>query len=346
MTVATKRIRFTVTTGSALQTQAAAMASGAWAQVSPTPAGLNLFVSSGGLFSGGASGLSTGFCSKFARDATNRQFRFIGSDHNARTIHLVYNDATNAWTDGGTPTPWGYPAGGTANHGYEGTTFDSAAGKLWHNPPYDTVMRRWDGGTTWASVATGTSNSATTGAMEYFPQRNAFILVKNQNGTNANLYSTTAAGAATLLANQTIVGADNTHMMVRYSAVRQICYFGGGNGSANTWTVNAAGTVTRLDNCPTGWGCGGGGSSHAFVNPSNGNLIVYSSSSSWRECNPSASPGSQWSSKSGTVNLLSSNTYDGSAYATISSPTEYGVVAFVKTFGSGGSRAEMWLWKP
>ncbi len=350
----------TSTGGGTLAAAAASMAPGSWLQMTGAslPSGLNLFTSSGGLFSGGASGLSIAYCDKFARDPNGKKFYFVGSDHfgipnpsGAHTIALQYTDATNSWSFIGN-VPWGVSPGGNAtpSHGYEGTTFDSTNNRLWHNPPYGTVVRDWNGGTSWGSVSMSSllSYTGSTGNAEFFPERNQVLVAQVESGTSAGLVGISANRTVSQLVNQssnTLSGFGGYSCFNRYSAARKLVYFGGGQGSNRVWTVASDGTVTRRDDCPVSPGPSGSGSSHTFVNPGNGNLIVYSSGSSWRELNPSASAGSQWATKSGAVSVLASNTADGSAYGCMACPTEYGVVAFVKNYSSGAA-AEMWLWKP
>lgn len=348
----------TATANSVLANAAAGMVSGAWLNLTGAnlPAGLNLFVdqAGGNVFSGGAGGLAIAYCSKFARDPNNKKFYFVGSDHNARTILLAYDEATNTWAQpaGATTVPWGYPAGGTANHGYEGTVYDPVNNKLWHNPPYAAVIRDWNSAASWGSVNLTPSSNATsgTGCAEWFPERGKILVFQIESVPNGRLIEIDPVARTTSILAATVPATSDYSYFIRYSAARAMCYFGGGSGSNASravYRVNAAGTVLRLDDCPVNLGPAGSGSSHTFVNPSNGNLIVYSSTSSWRECNPTLASGAQWSVKTPPVSVLTANTNDGSAYGVAACPMEspYGVVAFIKNY-SRTSAAQMWLWKP
>lgn len=343
----------------ALAALASSMARGTWAQMSPAPQGLNLFTAAGGLFSGGASNLAIAYTSGFARDPNNKKFYFVGSDHfgipnpsNAHGVFLSYDEATNAWSFV-SYIPWGVSPGGGATpaHGYENTSYDTVRNKVWHKPPYGKSIRRFDGGSSWSSYSLSpASYGSAIGASVYFPELDKIVYHSVESAPNGILVGLNpATGVGTTLASgSSLSGAGDYSDFMRYSAARQLIYFGGGNGGNSVWTYSAAGVLTRKDNLPaalSGMGPGGNGSKHAFVNPANGNLIGIARASVWYELNPAAALGSQWTVKSGPVSVLSANTVDGSAYGvTACEVPEYGVVVFLKNY-SGGSPAEMWLFK-
>lgn len=357
MSKVSNAVSVVVVGGTALAQRAQTLTSGTFAQMSPTPSGLLLFVRAGGLWTGGASGLSIAYCHKFARDASGKKFYFMGSDHNGQAIFLQYNESTNAWTQAAA-NPFGAgQSGGAPDHGYDHTVFEPSAGKLWHRPYGGTrALRRWDGGTTWGTVdySSAVGYPASTTGLAWFPEMGAFVLHQVENVTNGSLVKVTTAGVVTTLINgdssSTLSGSGDPHCFCVYSAARQLVYFGGGNGGAHIWTVNASGTVTLKDNPPSGVsspGPSGPGAHHATINPANGNLVLIGGPSTWYELNPAASLGSQWTAKGYTFSPLSANTSgDGGAYGMMCCPVEeYGVVCFVKNYSST-SPAEMWLWKP
>jgi len=135
-----------------------------------------------------------------------------------------------------------------------------------------------------------------------------------------------------------------------YSPNHKVVVFGGGDASRKVWKMTAAGVITQLDDVPAGITSlvGPGGAPHAmtFANPANGNIVVMERATNWFELNPTAAPGSQWSVKSGTAQILAANTVDGSAYGVVCATIpEYGVVFFVKAFDIA-QPAQQWLWKP
>lgn len=227
----------------------------------------------------------------------------------------------------------------TPAHSYEGMIFDTTRNKAWHRPPYGTTIRRFDGGSAWStfSLAPASYKNAI-GAVTYFPERDQIIYFAVEslpNGILVGLNPSTGVGT-TLASGSSLSGAGNYSEFMRYSAARQLIYFGGGNGGNGVWTYSASGLLTRKDNLPgalSNMGPNGNGSKHAFVNPANGNLIGIASASVWYELNPTASPGAQWTARSGAVSILSANTVDGSAYGVAACEVpEYGVVVFLKNY--------------
>lgn len=346
------------TGGTSLETTALAMSSGQWTQLT----GVNGL----GLFTGqqGSSGLAVAYVSKMARDAANKKVYFIGCDHGDETLFLVYDEVTNAWTEQAASVPFGVEAGQTTNHGWEHIAFDSIQGRLWFRVQGGLALRRWVSGTTWDSISYSAALQypASTNGVCFFPDIGAngrIVVFQVENGTEGEVIGVDPVNTATMTtyaSGSALAGVGDPHVFCQYSAARQVCYFGGGNGSRNCWVLNASGVVTKLDNPPSqitntigpaGDTAVGNPCALPLVNPANGNLILVQSASNWVECNPAASAGSQWSSKSGTVSILSSNVVDSaSAYGVCAVPMpEYGVVAFVKNH-SGSSPAQMWLWKP
>lgn len=340
--------------GSALATLAASMTTGQWAQMSPAPSGLSLFTGQGGV-----SGLAIGFAIKMGRDPNAKKIYFIGSDHIAPTIFLGYTESTNIWAAEAGSVPWGGGTNGntTPSHGYDHTVFDPVGNKLYHRPFGSRVLRRWDGGTTWGSLDySGTlAYNAGSAGVAWFPELGAagrIVVYQLENGINGALISIDPDGTITTHvsgASSTLAGTGDPHCFCMYSQPRGCVVFGGGNGSSKVWKMNAAGTVTALDDIPAGFTETTGPASPnsmPFTDPVSGNIVVIQSANNWRELNPNAGSGSQWSVKGGTASILSANTFDASAYGVVAATLpEYGVAVFMKNY-SGSSPAEMWLWKP
>lgn len=343
-----------VAAGNALAAQAAAMASGAWAQVTPTPTGLGLFTGQGGV-----SGLAIGFAIKMGRDPNAKKLYFIGSDHITPSIFVGYSELANAWTLQAANVPWGGFVNGntTPAHGYDHTVFDPVGNKLYHRPFGERAVRRWDGGTTWTalSYAGVLAYAAGSAGVAWFPELGAagrIVVYQLENGVNGALISIDPAGTITTHvsgASSLLAGTGDPHCFCIYSQQRGCVVFGGGNGSNKVWKMTAAGVVTALNDIPSAISQTVGPASPnalPFADPVTGNIVVIQSANNWVQLNPNAASGSQWSTKAGTVTMLSSNTFDGSAYGVVAAPIpEYGVTAFVKNY-SGSSPAQMWLWKP
>lgn len=330
---------------SALATLASTMSSGQWAQMSPAPSGLLLFSNQ----SGSGSGYVVDYLTKIAYDAAGRKIHCIGGTHGGVLQHLVYDEATNAWTSVGTPSFFQAPG----YHGYEHTTFDSARGLVVSRPYGANGFCTWNG-SSWSSlVNAGTvlqnSSNAVANATEYFPDRNSVIMFQRENDTYGKVAEYTTSRGWVALTGATLPNVGGYHNFARYSKVRQLIYMGGGNGSNSLFTLDAAGTLTQRANIPSSitangpLGPGSPGSATPFVSPVNGNLIALAGVNNWQEYNPSTNA---WTAKSGSAQILAANTADGSGYGICAVTLwNYGVVVFLKNY-QRGSPAEMWLWKP
>lgn len=342
--------------GTALATMAASMSAGQWAQMSPAPTGLSLFTGTVGSAQWWVTtGLAIDQCYKFAKDATNKKMYLVSGDHNAQSQVFTYDEATNAWSATGS----GMGGSGNPDHGY-GHIFVDSTNAMWHNQAGANVLSKWNGssfGTTINYIGAMAYANYNKG-MAFFPEAGAngrVIIFQVENGTNGSLLSIDPVTSSI----QTLVDGDSSSLLsgtgtldtfAEYSAARQLVYFGGGSGSSKVWTINAsqavtANSVTTQATTPAGIttlsGAAGPGANMATINVSNGNLVGIASSSVWHEL----TPGTGWSSKGGTVSMLSSNTYDGSAFGVASCPyPEYGVVVFMKNWAAG-TAAQMWLWK-
>lgn len=353
--------------GTPLSELADSMTSGQWAQMTPTPSGLDLFTGQSG-----SGGMIVAYADKMTRDTAAKKLHFIGCDHGVETRFMQYDEASNAWSAVAASVPFGVGVGDTTNHSWEHHAFDSARSKHWFRPYSTRQFRRWVSGTTWDIIDYSDvlfSPTAAVGAC-YYPERDEILLYQVENGTKGALIGIDPANALTGLdppntswittyvdaSSSTLDPTPSVHVFLQYSEERGLCYLGGGNSGDRCHTFNAAGTVTRLDDFPAaitntvgpaGDTAVSNPSALPMVNPSNGNLVVIQTASNWWECNPAASAGSQWSEKAGTASILSSNVADSaSAYGVCAVPIpEYGVVALVKNYNRA-QNAQMWLWKP
>jgi len=128
-----------------------------------------------------------------------------------------------------------------------------------------------------------------------------------------------------------------------------------GLSSRKVWKMNAAGTITALDDIPAaitatvgpaGTTEVGNPAALPFVQPSNGHIRVQQTATLARVLNPSAASGSQWSNPGDTLGVLSANVVDSASAYGVAACTiyEYGVVAFLKNH-SASQPAEFWLAK-
>ena len=336
----------------ALATQAASMSSGDWAQMSSTPTGLGLFTGQQG-----SSGVAIAYASKLGRDPNNKKLYFLGCDHGDETLFLGYDETSNGWAEEAASVPWGIEASGTTSHGYDHTVYDDVHNKLYHRPYGTLALRRWDGGTTWATLSHSGSlfYSAASAGVAWFPDMGAngrIVIYQLENGSNGGLISVDPVTTGVTVhdsGTSALAGTGDPHCFCIYSPQHACVVFGGGNGSSNIWKMNTSGTITQLDDIPAAItataGPAGDPCALVFCQPSNGHIRVMQSASVSRLLNPSAGSGSQWSDPGGTSSILSANTVGTGAYGVACAPIpEYGVVAFVKNW-SAGSAAQMWLAK-
>lgn len=341
-----------VSGSSALAQAAQGMAAGEWLQYTPTGGGLGLFVG------GPTSGIRTGYAQAIARDPVGKQLHWIGCDHNQSSKHLMFDEATDAWTLVQDPMPWGQPSDGTGTtaHGYNHSVWDTVNGKLWHRPYGSTDWRRKDGPSTWATVSYGGGSplfyaSAANGC-DFHPNLGAngsLLLIQLENSPNGSLMGLDPVTLAKTVYSGTLAGIGDPHNFLIYSPTLDLAWGGSGNGSAENWTINASGTVTQRDDIPAPIGSIGPSLTPALavLNPATGRYVVFKSSTIWYDFDPTLSAGSQWSARGGTVSLFASNVYISGdpTYGTLAcSIPAYGVVVFIKAWTSS-QNAQMWLWK-
>lgn len=330
--------------GTPLADLAASMAPGEWTQMTPTPAGLDLFVG------GPTSGIKTGYSTKMAHDATDRRLFWIGCDHNQEQSFLLYDEAANTWTMQPT-TPFAAPT----KHGYEHTTWDSTHGALWHRPFGTGGAYRWDGGAAWSFVdyTSELSYHSAANGFEFFPDlgvNGSLMVFQVENGTDGELIGidpvtqeiTTYAGGGAL------AGVGDPHNFAHYNPVSQLVWFGGGNGSLHNWRIDASGTVTQLTDAPSDVGTLGPGNGNSLMvaNPKNGGFIVFHSSTVSFDVDLDGA--GTWTPRSDAAEAWVENIFDPSqvVWGTVAAALHnYDVIVFIKSY-SEGSAAEMWVYKP
>jgi hypothetical protein len=322
----------------ALSILAASMGRGTWAQMNPTPRGLEIF-------SGGpASGVKPGYATKMARDpVSGKIFAFVGDHNDPQILHFCeYDEVTNTWTDRGTPPGANVPD----FHGWEHSTWDSANRKLYRRPYGTRSLRRWDGGSSWATIdySAQFGYNASITAIEWFPERNEIVVAQPENdpygkvaGYNPNTNAWTTHSAAL----NGLASPIGTGLFAQYSPHKKLVWFGGGTLS---WTLNASGSITSRAAAPYGLGPTNG-RGLMVCNPLNGNFITMLNANSWHDFDPVANT---WTARSGQAQVLASPNATSSwpAFGVIAVPIfELSVIAFVKCYdGSGG--VQMWLFKP
>lgn len=323
---------------------AAAMAPGTWLQMtgSNLPSGLNIFA-----FQGGASSISTYYSNAMAWDSAAQKIYWIGSDHPLAPIFCQYDANTNAWTLNTPPPAAQFPVRPT--HGYNCNAFDTLRRKFYFDVAHGTSnIARWDGGGSWTTFNYGSLVVYKPGAVALFYHEALDRLLHYQleNLPSGILVSFNPANGAfqTLATNPNLNETGDPHNFGIYSRIHQIGWFGGGNGTLDTFKINGSGIISKVTNAIPGalgsMGPGGGNAPFPVYNPVNGNFVVIKDSTTWYDFAPLTDT---WTAKGGTIPMLTTTAPAGHATIAVTIP-EYGVTAFVKC-PSGFVNAQMWLYK-
>lgn len=349
-TIASTPTTITVVATSALATAAVGMQPGQWLKLSGT-AGLAMFGSPQGE---GAGGIRNAYCTKFAFDPAGRRFLFISDDHDAQDHFFVYDEAANAWSEG-PALPWTVSPG-SAIHGYEHNVFVPELGKFFFRLHRGMQLRRWDGGSTWGSIALqpALSYASAASGITWFPDRHHIIVFQVENGTNGALVGIDPDDGSQHVyvssheANALLPNTGDPHNFCHYNPKKKLVWFGGGNGASTSWTLNAAGAITRMADIPAGVGNIGPGNVQALpvYDPVSGNFLVFVDASTHYVFDPSGT--GTWTRVSATNAMWAAGVYDASepTFGTQACPRpDLGVIVFVKGVGRAQA-AEMWLYKP
>lgn len=337
-----------------LGTLALGMSSNSWFKMTGAnlPTGLNYWSHQKQQSPAGASGLP-GYCDRMARDPTQAspKMYYIGCDHAAPELFLTFNETQNSWSS--SSVPWGILVDGQTIHGYEHIAWDHLHNKLWFRQYSSNNLRRWDGGTNWATISYASQYSYPAAAVGtcFFPEygaNGAIIVYGDENGTQGRMIAVDPVtnGVTSIASGATLDPSGDPHNVAQYSPIHKIVVFGQGNGSLAMWRVGSSGAPTRLDNAPSQIGPTTNGLL-MFNNPLTGDFIVMSitNSAQWWDFHPMAASGSQWVARSGTTTIIASNPPTGGNMFPACPIHEYGVVAFVKPYNMDLD-AEMWLYKP
>lgn len=339
-----------VPTTGALQAAAAGMSSGTWLNASSLTSGLGIFT--GGV---GASGSRLTFGYQFTRDEVNRRWLLHIGDHNEDAYFAIFNEATGAFTIDHTPS-WGagMTGSGTARHMYAHPVFVQKTGRFYTRGTQTRILRRWSSGTTWTDVNITplAYNSAAAGHC-FHEALDKLLVFQLENGVNGALvamdpitesWTTLVSGASSTLA-----GTGDPHNFCQYNRNSGVAWFGGGNGSSASWTINSAGTIQAAAASPGPLGTLGPSSDYSliFPNVSNGNFIALRDGSTWYDFDVATRTFSVRSGSAFPGSRLAQ--FDGSAggmAGAIACPIyEWGVVAILTAY-QRTSPAQLWLYKP
>ncbi|HMH16565.1 MAG TPA: hypothetical protein VK572_00305 [Burkholderiales bacterium] len=242
---------------------AAVMAPGSWAT-------FNCNYSTGtlsALLDVGGGKRCTEYSDKMIWDSGRKQIYFTGGGHGQQEKTIVYSDATNTWTDLGSP-PWFSVNPGGATHGYQHNAFFGStqyylqfATAILHTR--DVVSGAW-GVLSTNGIDLGSDGAL--GSAEWFPTfgTGSLIIV---DGNGGGVYRWNGASWS-VVGTPTMGGYHNVGV---YSPIKDLLYFGGGNGSTQLYTMSKTGVITARANCPIDFGIV---QSCTTVDPVSGKLVL------------------------------------------------------------------------
>lgn len=268
----------------------------------------------------------TEYADKAVWDATRRQIYFTGGGHASQEKTIVYSDNTNTWTDLGSP-PWYTVNPGGAVHGYQHNAFTGNTHYYLHFANTTVHTRNVDNGNaSWGVLNTsGVSlgSDGAIGSLEWFPTFGSgsliiidFFGIYRWNGTSWSSLGQRAMG-----------GYHNAGV---YSPIKDLMYFGGGNGSGALYTMSNTGVMTAKASCPVEFGII---ASVTTVDPVSGKLLVASKDRVIRVYDPTTNT---WSTDTAPPpGFWSGNLYsEGDAMGIVAAPIyDYGVTMFITIGG-------------
>lgn len=312
----------------ALSTAAAALAAGQWATFTPNyPSTLTALINAGG------GKRIVEYADKMTWDATRKKIYFTGGGHGQDEKTIVYDDATNTWSDLGTP-PWYTPQPGNAIHGYQHNAFANGV-QYYGIFASRTVRTRNVETNTWSTIDTSGINqfSGLTGALEWFPTYGASgsLMIVQGNGPLDNDPGTVLRRSGGSWTEIGTPGMGSYHNVGVYSPVLDLMFFGAGNGSKKTYTLSNTGTITARADCPVNYGIV---TAITTVDPVSGKLITLTAD---KTCRVFDNAGNSWSTDTAPpAGFWSGNIYvpEVEVMGTIACPIpDYGVTMFITIAG-------------
>lgn len=212
-------------------------------------------------------------------DPVRGEIGFIGKrDGPNRYWWLVYNRATNTWSNN--RNPWS--TGTFSGHGYDHNTCDKVRGDVYHVPYGSNQPWKYAGSTnTWSQLPGWGLNTGATGGLTFFP---GLGLLYN-DGVGITLWDGTA------WTTQPWSGANGSsyHDFSEYNRVADVLLFGGGN-SSGIYTMSRGKSFAQKANPPSGFVVGSSpfppGQGPICSDPNSARFVAYGNNSGlWYEYN-------------------------------------------------------------
>jgi hypothetical protein len=228
--------------GSALGDLAAGMKAGEWAELS-------------------TNGLSTDLLRKYNKsifeyaakgqwDPVLNKFFFLGSGHERPFQFLIYDGATNTWSEGPLPLSCMHnplSSGGCGVHSYYYATIDVPGRQFLTFGPSQKIYAWNIDQKTWSTISSNglPSYNALYGGLSWFPETNCFFY----NGGDNGLWRFSKTSSSWSKVGNYKQGP--YHNFSWYSKVHETVLFGGGNGSSNVYKIDNTGKISPMASAPS-----------------------------------------------------------------------------------------------
>jgi hypothetical protein len=268
----------------------------------------------------------TEYADKMVWFSGRHEIHFTGGGHAANEKTIAYTETDNIWHDLGTP-PWYVQPVGGAVHGYQ---HNAGHGNTHYYLQFGgRVIRTRDivGGTWGVLDTTGVSlgSGGAIGALEWFPTfGSGSLIIVNGNADGVYRWN----GKSWSIVGSPAMG--HYHNVAVYSPVKDLLYFGGGNGSKQFYTMSRTGTIAPRADCPVGFGII---QSVTTVDPVSGRLLLASFDKVIRLYDPATD---SWSTDAAPPAGFWSDTIysEGEVMGIVAAPIhEHGVTMFITISG-------------
>jgi len=312
---------------SALETLAASMAPGTWAELATT--GLN----SGVLDSMSSPGHHIlEYSDDGVWDPVAKRFLFMGGAHGDpwRAKFIRYTDSTNTWEEILPRETW------SDAHGYDHNAVDPATGDFYHRAYGSGQVHKYSAATsTWSALPPIDPNLAYVqnccGALEYFPEMGGLVFAIGGYG-EAVFFNATTGQWRKLNGANLPMGA--YHNFAEYNPVHKVVIFGGGNEDPNIpgdqsvalYKLDQTGTITRMADAPLGLGVM---QTISTLDPVSGDHLFFGNGDTFYSYDVTAD---RWTLRGGAIPIFSPS-FNPQVFGIVAAPVStYGVTMFVKWY--------------
>ena len=234
-----------------LETLAATMSSGEWAQVTTTTGLQGLLDDYYPLTESEIRSFLEYDANAYVYKATG-EIHHVGSGHASPAVHIKYSEATGAWT-----LVENIPTALTAwAHTYDGFDIDQATGDF-YSTWTGAVLGGGDEDGNWAEIADRSGGEVIDGGA-WFPDLNGgvggYVILTVKNGPGALHKYVPGSGWSLIDSDATpTYGGSNYHNSCVYLPYQKVLMVGGGNGAVDMVELDADENLTTKEDTPGPW---------------------------------------------------------------------------------------------